>query len=151
MNSSREISQALISGEAGAIFVDLERLDLVASGPIRVSVILDTLFGQRVASFSTEWTMQDIMDSVTPKFRMVCNFDRLGVNTGHYTVTVNVMLNGENSDWIMNAGTIFVEQGDFFESGVAPGPQDGLILHQQNWSVEPFKGGGGCPFELHTR
>ena len=136
LNANQEKTLALISGEPGALFLDLKRNDFGANGPIRVSIILDTLFGQRVAFFSTEWTAQDIINVDQEKLRVFCRFDKLGLNTGHYSVTINVMVNNENSDWIMNAGSIFVEQGDFYGSGVAPGPQDGLILHHQHWSVD---------------
>lgn len=136
LNSSMEPTQALVSGETGHFYLDLKQIAKDISGPMRVTVILDTLFGQRVASYSTEWTMQDLNSNNFVQGRAICKVDRLALNTGQYSVTLNVMLNGENSDWIMGAGSVFVEQGDYYETGVAPGPQDGLVLHKQDWQFQ---------------
>jgi hypothetical protein len=128
-----EPTQALVSGETGHFYLDLKQIAENISGPIRATVVLDTLFGQRVASYSTEWTMQDFNSDNFSQGRAICKVDSLALNTGQYSVHLNVMLNGENSDWIMGAGSVFIEKGDYYETGVAPGPQDGLVLHKQDW------------------
>jgi hypothetical protein len=45
--------------------------------------------------------------------------------------------NGEIADWVVDAGTIEVAEGDFFRTGRLPPAGYGAVAVTQAWLVEP--------------
>jgi lipopolysaccharide transport system ATP-binding protein len=63
-----------------------------------------------------------------------CTIPHLPLQPGSYTFALFCTAGGEIADWIVNAGTLDVEAGDFFGSGRLPGVEQGPFLVNHSWS-----------------
>jgi hypothetical protein len=52
---------------------------------------------------------------------------------GIYSVTIYSEINGVTTDWIIGAGLIKVEAGDFYGTGKYPDSEHGIMLMEQSW------------------
>jgi lipopolysaccharide transport system ATP-binding protein len=102
---------------------------------VSVELALDTIFGQRVTSLQNEVAGQDF-ETIPPAGRISCLLPRVPLLPGSYQLTFYITVNGLQADWVINAGTIEVAEGDFFASGRPPRTHDGLVAVAQDWGVE---------------
>jgi lipopolysaccharide transport system ATP-binding protein len=115
-------------------------LELGYAGPgsprnVRVSVAIDTLFGQRVTVLDSE--MAGFSTEALPEAGVLrCALPALPLLPGRYSLSVYVTVNGALADWIVNAGTLEVVAGDFFETGRMLDAQDGIVALRQEWILD---------------
>ena len=62
-----------------------------------------------------------------------CRLPRLGLRADTYRCNLFCSLDGEIADWIENAFTLEVEDGDYFGTGRLIGREAGQILVPQTW------------------
>jgi len=65
-----------------------------------------------------------------------CNFTQVPVLPGTYMINVYCSVNGVVADWIVDAATFRVSEGDFYSSGKMPPPGYGSIALRSDWCVE---------------
>jgi lipopolysaccharide transport system ATP-binding protein len=65
-----------------------------------------------------------------------CTLPRLSLNSGSYIFNAYCSVNGIVADYIIDAGRLQVEGGDFFGTGKLPGSAWGPILLLQRWHVD---------------
>ena len=104
-----------------------ERLENVA-----VVLGLDTAYGQRIMTLDTEMT-GSTFDALASEGMFACSIPALTLNEGRYHVTVYITVNGVIADWVIKAGILTVHAGDFFDSGRALEPHDGLVVVDHTW------------------
>lgn len=81
---------------------------------LRFDLRIDDGFGQRMIWMSDG--LFDIKDdSICDK--VIFKLPKLNLNQGIYFVTIHITVRGEVSDWIQNAFTFTVAEGDFYGSG----------------------------------
>jgi len=66
----------------------------------------------------------------------VCRFDRLALLPGDYSVNLYATVNGIVADWVVGAGLLRVDAGDFYGSGKLPDSAGyGSVVIPQSWSL----------------
>src|SRR5262245_9372533 len=90
---------------------------------VAVDLALDTIFGQRVTLLRNEMAGRNL-DVLPPRGTIACRVPRLPLVPGAYQLTFYVTVNGVQADWLINAGTIDVVEGDYFGTGRIPRAQD---------------------------
>jgi lipopolysaccharide transport system ATP-binding protein len=123
-NGIVKISQAKAYGVApdilpqtGQLFhleFELDNPEEIQSSLIRFDLRIDDFMGQRIA-----WMSDNVLplkgNSNTQA--IVFSIDKLNLNDGLYYVTTHIMVNDEVSDWIQNAFSFEVTEGDYYGSG----------------------------------
>jgi lipopolysaccharide transport system ATP-binding protein len=100
-----------------------------------VSVGIDDEYGQRVLFLSNELTNQ-VFQQVKGDAGEVCiQVPALALKPGHYSLTLFASVNGEIADWVQDAATMDIEQGDFFGTGKLPPISQGTFFHHQHFSI----------------
>ncbi len=66
--------------------------------------------------------------------QIVCRIPKLPLTAGQYSLNLIIRQNDIIQDWIQEAATVTVEQGDFFGTGNLPPPSYG-VLFDQAWSI----------------
>jgi lipopolysaccharide transport system ATP-binding protein len=125
---------ALRLGEPALIELEYESPAERPLSNVAVWLHLDSLFGQRVTTLHNELAGQEF-ETLPPRGTIACELPRLPLLPGAYQLTFYVTVNGIQADWLINAGTIEVAEGDFFETGKLPRSQDGLVVFDQRWTV----------------
>jgi lipopolysaccharide transport system ATP-binding protein len=123
---------ALHLGRPAAIELEY---DSPADRPLRnvaVSLALDSILGQRVTTLQNEAAGQSF-ETLPPRGVIACELPRVPILPGAYELTFYVTVNGVQADWLINAGTVEVTEGDYFGTGKVPRSQDGLVVFDQRW------------------
>ena len=74
--------------------------------------------------------------SIPGKGKIICKIPKLPLNVGQYPINIYARVNKVDSDMVMNAATLQVEHGYFFDTGKLPVKNRGLLVEQQ-WYVDP--------------
>ena len=83
---------------------------------VQMDLRIDDNLGQRIAWLSTSLVDFGKDDEVVNK--LVFSMDKLNLNKGVYYVTTYITVKKEIADWIQNAFSFEVEDGDFYGNGV---------------------------------
>jgi lipopolysaccharide transport system ATP-binding protein len=87
---------------------------------LHLAIGIDDEFGGRIAHLSNEVT-NEIFDNVNNNHRYIdIHIPRFPLRSGSYSFTLFSTVNGEIADYLQNAGSIFVESGDFYKTGKLP-------------------------------
>jgi lipopolysaccharide transport system ATP-binding protein len=66
---------------------------------------------------------------------IACEFDRLSLLPGRYSMNVNLLVGGEMADYVQDAAQFDVGDGDYYGSGRLPPGGHGYALIDQAWTV----------------
>lgn len=98
----------------------------IESQRIRFDLRIDNNFGQRLSWISTQ--MKSVNPGETPVLFQI-QIPTNSLNAGIYYGTFHLMVDNEVSDWVQNAFSFTVEQGDFYGLGrVVPVNQGNILL-----------------------
>lgn len=78
----------------------------------------------------------DSFGEIPPQGILVCRFDVAGLLPGRYSANIYCTVNGLVADWIVDAVTIDVAEGDFYGTGRMPPPGYGSVAVPYRWSIE---------------
>jgi lipopolysaccharide transport system ATP-binding protein len=67
---------------------------------------------------------------------LLCTVPSVPLRPGSYSFNVYCSVSGELADWVLNAGTIEVDPGDFFGSGKLPPADQGAFLVRHTWRLD---------------
>ena len=102
------------TGQPFHLEFELVNIKKTPSSLIRFDLRIDDSLGQRIA-----WMSDNVLtlgEFITPK-SVVFRIDKLNLNNGIYYVTTHIQVNGEVSDWIQNAFSFEIIEGDFYGTG----------------------------------
>ncbi|MEO8086131.1 MAG: ABC transporter ATP-binding protein [Bacteroidota bacterium] len=102
---------------------------------LHFSVGIDDQLGQRITYFSNEITHQLFSMVDAGNFIVSIDIKKLPLKQGSYSYTLFSSVGGEISDWVKNAGSFFVEAGDFFQTGKLPDSDQGAFYIQHSFSL----------------
>jgi lipopolysaccharide transport system ATP-binding protein len=114
------------------------RVGYEATTPLRnvaIALGLFTTRGEGVLHVSNETSGQSFGEIPNRGF-LVCRFDTASLLPGLYSMNIFATVGGLIADWIVDAATIEVSEGDFYGSGRLPPPGYGHVLVQYAWSLE---------------
>jgi lipopolysaccharide transport system ATP-binding protein len=66
---------------------------------------------------------------------LICGIDKVPLTPGTYSINLYSTIQGQEADWLQNAGSLTVVDGDFFGSGKLVGHNDGFLVDQK-WTYE---------------
>lgn len=103
-----------ITGKAMSILFNIVNKELINSKDIRFDIRIDDDFGQRLVWIST--SLKEIYNVEKPE-EIIVSFNKNPLETGVYFVTIFLEIKNEIVDWIDNAFTFEVEEGNYFLPG----------------------------------
>jgi lipopolysaccharide transport system ATP-binding protein len=101
---------------------------------VHVSMALYSVLGEPILYLSNELT-NDWFDRIDRSGSVECSFDRIPLLPGSYRANLYCTVAGAVVDWVTDAVTIEVENGDFFGSGKLPPSNYGVVLAPHRWRV----------------
>jgi lipopolysaccharide transport system ATP-binding protein len=91
--------------------------------------------GAHLFSVSTDFVGKEII-KIEKNGKIYCKIDEFPLSPGIYTYNAICRIGGGISDWIINAGEITVEGGDFFGTGHLPPISHQGILISHKWLID---------------
>jgi lipopolysaccharide transport system ATP-binding protein len=114
------------TGQPFALHFKLHNPKRVNAADMRFDLRIDDQFGQRVAWLSNtllNTEMAEVPDEI------IFQVKKLGINSGVYYVTLYLEVRNEVADWIQNAFTFEVAEGDYYGTGrTAPTNQSNVLI-----------------------
>jgi lipopolysaccharide transport system ATP-binding protein len=102
---------------------------------VRIAVGIDNVMGQRIALLDTELLGTNIPVVLPGRQSVRMTIPRMALVPGQYQLTVYSTVRGVIADWIKNAHTIYVEAGNYYNTGRLPESGQGIVLmdHRINY------------------
>lgn len=114
------------TGQPFSIVFALDNPQRIKSNEMRFDLRIDDHMGQRVAWMSTSLKEDLVLESID---KISFNLSKLSLNAGLYYVTFFLEVRSEVSDWVQNAFSFEVSEGDYYGTGkVAPLNQSNVLL-----------------------
>jgi len=132
---SRGVTDTLFTGDTVSIFVDYESDSSRPLHNVSVSIPFFNYLGQSIFMCWTRMTGQDF-EQIPKRGRFVVKIPKLPLRGGKYFINLWCEVNGVLADWIKEAATVNVIDGDYFGTGVTPPPGHGVILVEHSFSHE---------------
>jgi len=101
---------------------------------VHTTIAIHNSLGQRVMYLSNDMVGQ-WFDEIPDNGEFVCNFDRFPLFPDTYSVNLHCTVNGILADWVIDATSFNVEQGDFFGTGKLPPRGYGSVIIDHGWEV----------------
>lgn len=102
------------TGQPFAVRFKLENPENIQGNELRFDLRIDDHMGQRVAWLSNSLAENEISKPVR---EITFQVDKLSLNSGVYYVTLYAEVRNEVSDWIQNAFSFEVSEGDYYGTG----------------------------------
>ncbi|WP_372757818.1 ABC transporter ATP-binding protein [Mariniflexile sp.] len=119
------------TGKPFTICFELDNEHQISYQDISFDIRIDDNLGQRISWLSTSLKQKTNESDIN---RLTFVMDKLQLNDGFYYVTTHIAVKKEVSDWIQNAFSFEVEQGDYYNTGfMVPNIQSKALL---NFTIE---------------
>lgn len=132
LNKNGEDVEQLASGQDVTIAVNYEGKHSEALKSIDVHIAFYTSRGQFMFTCSNAGS-GFAFDKLPQQSELRCRIGKLPLAPGMYTYNLYSTIQGQEADWIQNAGTMTVVEGDFFGSGKIASQRDGFLV-EQTWT-----------------
>jgi lipopolysaccharide transport system ATP-binding protein len=127
----------------GSVAFEIEGDSRERVGNAVLNIGLDTLMGQRVASFNTLFQYGSLLALQGP-FRMQCRFDNCRLRPGPYLMSVTLKSMGKIVQQVAGV-PVEVVATDVYGSGKIPPQDKGVYLPEAVWRIEGPAGNAGAP------
>ncbi len=125
-------SGALVFGEPGEILLDFEAAD--EPGPVQVSLGFFSPIAEGAGYVGSE-VAGEILQGLPRSGTFVCSLPKVPLLPGSYSVNAFLTVGGEVADWVQDAATLEVQEGDYFGSGKIPPSGYGFVAVPHSWTV----------------
>jgi lipopolysaccharide transport system ATP-binding protein len=118
---TKELIKGVSSGGSCILLIKYEkraRQDELQSFVVAVGI--DDRFGNRISHLSNMTTDQTIQSGMEKEGTIEIEIKEMPLSKGSYSVTLFSTVGGDIADWVKNAGSFYVEEGDFFHTGKVP-------------------------------
>ena len=102
---------------------------------VRIALGIDNDAAQRVLVLSSHLAGQDFAEMPAGVVRVQVRIPSVALAPGSYGFTLYCTVNGEVADWVKNAGSFDVEQGDFYGNGQLPSAGQGFMLMNHQFDL----------------
>lgn len=126
-----QFDAALVCGKPGRITLSYRATSGLRN--VHVSIGLATPRGEGAMYVSNDLMGHDF-GSLPESGELVCDFDKVALLPGTYSASIYCTTGGVLCDWIVDAATIEVEQGDYFGTGKLPPNGYGSAILSHRWS-----------------
>ena len=127
-------ADAVASGDTVRIVATFEKCDSWAGGVLDVAFRLHAPSGELITVL---WSQAAgcLVEEAPAAGTASCEIPRLPLRAGEYPISVFCNLDGVPADLVTDAGTLNVEDGDFFGTGLIPETPGVRILMDQRWTI----------------
>jgi lipopolysaccharide transport system ATP-binding protein len=120
----------LVCGKPARIIVGLSN-PRPAQNP-RISLCFHDMMDQRIMTLDSKLLGKQL-ETTTPDGQLICEVPCITLAPGQYKIELWLQVNETLQDWISDAGTVEVLDGDFFQSGIALTPGYQFAVMQFSW------------------
>jgi len=103
---------------------------------LQLAIGIDDQYGQRITHLSNEVSGQ-LFPTVHGDGCVSIHMAKCPLRNGNYTFTLFSKVNGEISDYLLNAGGFQVEAGDFFGTGRTSDEGQGAFFVEHSFTLQP--------------
>jgi lipopolysaccharide transport system ATP-binding protein len=105
----------------------------VGAAGVTIAIAVEGPLGEPVFYAANSLTAERVETSA-PTGLIVCDFPKLGLLPGRYSLTFYIDVNGSLADWVRHAAYFDVFEDDVFGTGQLPPGAYGRLTVQQRWS-----------------
>jgi homopolymeric O-antigen transport system ATP-binding protein len=102
---------------------------------IHISMGFYNLYGEGALYLSNDLVSRSF-EVIPANGTFTCQFDRLPILPGLYSINLYCTVNGILADWVTDAARVNIEDGDFYGSGKLPPKGYGSIAVPHDWFVQ---------------
>lgn len=132
---SRGVTDTFFTGEDVLISVSYETNESRPLSNVSVSIPFNNSLGLSIFMCWTRMTGQDF-EIIPPRGRFVAKIHKLPLREGRYNINLYCEVNGILADWVREASTLNVIEGDFFHTGITPPTGHGVIVVEHDFSLD---------------
>ena len=134
MNDKNEKIDIAISGQKVKFRIHYECIENPDPRNITVAIAVSRSDGFLVTVLGNDISSRGF-DSISQEGYFTCVLNKLPITSGSYLLNLIVYQNGTRQDWIQEAVTITVEDGDFYNTGkIVPSTHRSVLLEHE-WSL----------------
>jgi lipopolysaccharide transport system ATP-binding protein len=108
----------------------------VKAPSMQLEIGIDDPHGSRIAHLSNTTTNQSLLINAAGEQIIDIRLSRLALAKGDYRLTLFATIDGNVADWVQDAGTLSVVDGDFFGTGRLPPDGQGLFYLPHSFSAK---------------
>jgi lipopolysaccharide transport system ATP-binding protein len=110
------------------------KINELSSGTINLSVGINGSNGDRITQLNSKTTRDTINLDSSNSF-ISLEIYKMNLMPDNYSFNIYLTIDGNISDWIINAGEIKVVESDYYNSGVLPASNQGRLLMDYKYRV----------------
>jgi lipopolysaccharide transport system ATP-binding protein len=127
-----DVLAGLVCGSPARITLALSNHRPAENVQIQVGFI--DMLDQKIMSLDSR-LLGERLGPVGPRGALTCDIPCVSLAPGRYRIEIYLIANEALQDWITDAGTVEVFDGDFFKSGVALTPGQQFAVMQHHWTA----------------
>ncbi len=124
---------SLVSGERASFVLTYDAPPFLELKNVSVSIVVYSADGVRVANLWNEYESGRPFEKVAGKGIIRCVFPKFPFRTGRYVVELYCTVNEVLSDWIIDAASFDVVDGDYYGSGKISRNANGFVFLNHWW------------------
>ena len=126
------VLDCLASGQDVLIELPYRAASAIAGSQVAMSVGFYSFLGQPLFLCRSDLQGTEYVD-LPPTGSVFCRIPRLPLPPGEFTVNLHCEINGSVADWVRNAASVTVIEGDYYGSGRLPSQGRGDLLVEHYW------------------
>ena len=91
--------------------------------------------GNILTDLSNYFTNDSLIPGKEKSFEIKCKLQEFNLNAGTYRYNCWLSTDIELEDYVLNAGTFVINEGDFFSTGKSLPLNKGSVLVNQEWNI----------------
>jgi lipopolysaccharide transport system ATP-binding protein len=132
LSPGRGVTDNLQTGETATFVLEYESNNSNFLENVSVSIAFYNRLGQHLFMFWTKITGQNF-SKIAPKGEFLASIRKFPLMPGRYSINLYCEVNGILADWVVNAATLNVVEGDFFGTGyLSPNVHGGVVV-EHDW------------------
>ncbi|AFL81689.1 ABC-type polysaccharide/polyol phosphate transport system, ATPase component [Aequorivita sublithincola DSM 14238] len=128
INSSGKTSEIFLSGDSLTFHIKIGNRLKIPIKDLRMDFGLNDSNDLRVSWFSTSLFEKQYNFEDSERIKIIMEIPNIPLYAGFYTLTSNLIVNGNNEDWLPHAVSFEIENGDFYRTGKMMISQQGNFL-----------------------
>ena len=124
------------SGRDVQVCLEYETRHEVPTAELEAAIAIYSPTGFCISEISSNYSGQKLGQSRSGVGLIRCLLPRLPLNRGAYPINIIAQAGPEVLDYVVNAGVLEVETGDFYGTGKVSSDEKRYVLLHQRWSHE---------------
>lgn len=117
LNQNKNETEVFLSGDKVIFKIWIKNNRMIKANDLRIDFGLNDSSDNRISWFSTSLFPERFDFDTKSEIVIYLEIPEVPLYSGTYTLTVNLIVNGEVQDWIPHARSFIIENGDFFKTG----------------------------------